>query len=210
MNKNVRRIILILNIIIIIVILGYLIYSFFIKYKHDDEQFQIVNFNGYQFKVDNDLTFETKNDSILVGTVNAGWNATITIMNDPNNVVFSDINRMNEVLRFKGFDISDAVVHVLDDRQYVTFERRMSDDSLVPYVLFGYYKTNDSQICEIMLNDNIDVNKYNYDAFERVVKLLSDAEYDSEKDKEYHYVSLTLKGTLQALYGEEATSEKVE
>ena len=208
MNKNIRRIILIINIVIIIAILSYLTYSL-VKYKYNSPIEQhIVDFKGYQFKIGNDLMIESKYDNILISQDNDSWGATITIMNDPNNVVFSNPNRMNEILRFKGFDISDGVVHTLNNEKYITFERKMSDESLVSYLLFGFYKPNDNQICEIMLSDS--VNRFNYDAFAKVVKVLHDAEYDSEKDSQYDYATLTLKGTLKELYGEEETEENIE
>ena len=206
MKRKIFRLIYIINIILIVSILAYLIYLALNKYnKKDSTEYIYEQFKGYQLKLASDLKYKNNDDEIILESSKENWSAIINIMNDPNNVVFNNIGRLEEILKFKGFDVSDLHVHTVDGIQYITMKRKMAENSMIPYMILGYYKPNNSQICEIMINDSIDGNNLNYHAFEEVVKMLKSAKYDQTKDEKYHYTSLTFKGTLQALYGEEET-----
>ena len=204
MKRKIFKIMYIINIIVIIAILTYLIYISFSKYRNSE-----VTFRGYKLDKYEDLAYSFSEDTIAIDNDKDGWHANINIMNDPNNVVFSDTVRINEILRYKGYKITDGVVQNIGNEKYITFEMDASEyiKDGAAYFLFGYYKQNDDQICEIMINDTKNITNYKYDAFERVVNILNNTKYDAIENQKYHYATLTFKGTLQALYGEEAISE---
>lgn len=214
MKRKVFKIIYIVNIVIIISILAYLIYLAFSIYNHNNgnnQEYKYAQYRGYQFKLTDDTQYNTRNDTeLLLYNLNRNWHAKIIIMNDPNNDIFNNLERLEEMLKYNGNDVSNLYIHTLDDQQYVTVKKKVNDENVMPYVLLGYCKLNDNRIAEITLNDTIDENSFNYGGFEEVVKILQSAKYDSAKDAEYKYWTLSLEKTLKELYGEDATSEKVE
>ena len=202
MNRKILRVIYIVNIIIIISILAYLIYTGFNKYngnKNKPENY--VQFNGYQLKLTTDLESENEDGAFLIHNLKEGWNARIIIMNDPNNAIFSNDTKVEEILRYKGYDVSDLFISKIDNQKYITLKMNMGEEATISSVLFGYYKPNDKHICEIMINDAADGTKLRYDAFEQVVKIFKSAKYDSVEDENYQYHTLILDKTLEELYG---------
>ena len=116
------------------------------------------------------------------------------------------------MLKYNGIEVSDLSVHTLDNQQYVTVKKKLNveNENVMPYVILGYYKLNDDRIAEITLNDTTDRDNLNYSGFEEVVKILQSAKYDSVKDGEYKYWTLSLEKVLKELYGEEETEENIE
>ena len=209
MKRKIFRIIYIINIVIIIAILAYLVYLAFSKYNNNSNnnvEYAYFQFRGYKLKIPTDIENNTNNDSeLLLYSPKASWSARIVIVEDNNNDIFSNLDRLEEIYKHEGYDVSELKVHTLNDQQYVTVNRKMGDNAILKNVLLGYCRLNDNRLAEIMLNDSIDTSRLNYAGFESAVKILQSAEYDSAKDEEYNYWTLSLKKPLQELYGEEST-----
>ena len=190
----------IVNIVIILLISAYLVYKAFGK-SNDKEDY--VQFKGYQLKVEQDLSYDIKENEILIMNQKEKWNALITIMGDPVNVVFANETRMQDILRYKGYEVNELAIQNFEGQKYITLEMQMNEKSVIEHTLIGYYKPNENSISEIIVTDIENGIEFRYDAFERVVKILHNAKYNQEEDQKYHYRSLTFEGTLKAMEEEQ-------